>query len=82
VGAAHDWAGGLALHRVLEDDAMSGGDFVRNVKQLIDLLRQLALAAPSPATARAARQGADDLFRGVVAASSVVEVPAAATAPG
>ena len=51
---------------------MSGGDFVRNVKQLIDLLRQLGEVAPDPATARAARAAADRLFRGVVAASSVV----------
>ena len=51
---------------------MSGGDFVRNVKQLIDLLRQLADMAQDPATSAAARSAADRLFRGVVAASSVV----------
>ena len=51
---------------------MSGGDFVRNVKQLIDLVRQLGQIAPEPATAKAASEAADRLFRGVVAASSVV----------
>jgi len=45
---------------------------VRNVKQLLDLLRQLGDVAPDPATAAAARTAADRLFRGVVAASSVV----------
>ena len=74
VTAAHAWAAGQPLHQVLEDDAMSGGDFVRNVKQLIDLLRQLAQAAPVRETGQAAGEAADALFRGVVAASSVVDV--------
>ena len=39
---AHDWASGDSLADVLDDDEMTGGDFVRNVKQLIDLLRQIA----------------------------------------
>ena len=51
---------------------MSGGDFVRNMKQLIDLLRQVAETAPDPATASTARAAAERLMRGVVAASSVV----------
>jgi ATP-dependent RNA helicase HelY len=45
---------------------------VRNVKQLIDLLRQLGSLAPDPATAATARRCADAMLRGVVAASSVV----------
>jgi ATP-dependent RNA helicase HelY len=51
---------------------ISAGDFVRNVKQLIDLLRQLGQVLPDRGSAEAARQAADALFRGVVAASSVV----------
>jgi hypothetical protein len=51
---------------------VSGGDFVRNVKQLIDLLRQIGDAARNPATAATAREAADRLFRGVVALSSSV----------
>ena len=51
---------------------MSGGDFVRNVKQVVDLLRQLGDAAPGTATGRAADDAADALFRGVVAASAAV----------
>lgn len=72
VRPAHAWAGGAELAGVLAEQELSGGDFVRNVKQLIDLLRQVGDVAPDPATARAARAAADALFRGVVAASSVV----------
>jgi ATP-dependent RNA helicase HelY len=69
---AHSWAAGDELADVIADDEMSGGDFVRNIKQLIDLLRQLGDVAPEPATAKSAREAADRIFRGVVAASSVV----------
>jgi ATP-dependent RNA helicase HelY len=72
---AHGWASGGDLDDVLEDGELTGGDFVRNVKQLVDLLRQIAEAAGTPATAEACREAADRLFRGVVAASSVVEDP-------
>jgi len=54
---------------------MSGGDFVRNVKQVIDLLRQVAVVAPSTETAHAARAAAERLLRDVVAASSIVTIP-------
>ena len=74
VALAHAWAAGEELDDVLEDEELSGGDFVRNVKQLIDLLRQLGDVAPVPATARAARAAADALFRGVVSASSTLAV--------
>jgi ATP-dependent RNA helicase HelY len=51
---------------------ISAGDFVRNTKQLIDLLRQLGEVLVDESAARGAREAADALFRGVVAASSVV----------
>ncbi len=70
--AAYGWAAGEGLAEVISEEELSGGDFVRNVKQLIDLLRQLGDVAPVPATAQAAREAADRLFRGVVSASSVV----------
>ncbi len=70
--AAHGWASGEALADVIADELVTGGDFVRNVKQLIDLLRQLAVVAPDKRTADSASEAADRLFRGVVAASSVV----------
>ncbi len=72
VGLAHAWAAGDDLEEVLGDEELSGGDFVRTVKQLIDLLRQLGDVAPVAATAAAARSAAERLHRGVVAASSVL----------
>jgi ATP-dependent RNA helicase HelY len=72
VELARGWAAGEELAALISEEEMSGGDFVRNIKQLIDLLRQLGTAAPEPDTAAAARRAADDLFRGVVAASSTV----------
>jgi ATP-dependent RNA helicase HelY len=80
---AHAWAAGEPLGEVLGDEEVSGGDFVRNIKTLIDLVRQIGEVAPDPDTARAARQAADALHRGVVSISStldeVVGAPAAHT---
>jgi ATP-dependent RNA helicase HelY len=75
VELARGWAAGEDLADLIAEEEMSGGDFVRNVKQLIDLLRQLGHVAPHPDTAAAARAAADALFRGVVAASSTVHAP-------
>jgi ATP-dependent RNA helicase HelY len=83
VTLASGWANGQELGALLApSDAAGGrrpravgisaGDFVRNIKQLIDLLRQLGEVLADEAAARAAREAADALFRGVVAASSVV----------
>src|SRR5205823_5271779 len=69
---AHGWAAGAELDDLLLEHEISGGDFVRNVKQLIDLLRQVALVAPGEATRVAAAEAAARLFRGVVAASSII----------
>jgi ATP-dependent RNA helicase HelY len=71
VGAAYAWAKGEALNEVLVD-GITGGDFVRNIKQLVDLLRQIAIVAPDAATAKSATRAADLLYRGVIVASSVV----------
>jgi ATP-dependent RNA helicase HelY len=73
VALAHAWAAGEPLGEVLGDEDLSGGDFVRNVKTLIDLTRQVGEVAPDPATARSARQAADALHRGVVSISSTLE---------
>ena len=73
VAVAFAWAAGEGFAEVVEAEELSGGDFVRTMKQLIDVLRQLALVAPERETRRSAEQAADQLFRGVVAASSAVE---------
>jgi ATP-dependent RNA helicase HelY len=70
---AHAWAAGEPLGEVLGDEELSGGDFVRNIKTLIDLVRQVGDIAPDPATARVARQAAEALHRGVVSISSTLE---------
>jgi len=75
LAVAYAWAAGEAFAEVVEDEEISGGDFVRNIKQLIDLLRQIALVAPSAQTRARAAEASDRLLRGVVAASStMVEV--------
>ena len=61
---------GKPLDEVLGADDLTGGDFVRNIKQLIDLLRQVGDVAPDRTRLRRPRAAADGLFRGVVAASS------------
>lgn len=72
VPVAYAWAAGEGFAEVVEAEELSGGDFVRTTKQLIDVLRQLALIAPNPATRQIADEAAQRLFRGVVAASSAV----------
>ena len=57
-------------------DVMAGGDFVRNVKQLVDLLRQVAVIARPGHLAGAAASAAEALVRGVVAASGAPDGPA------
>jgi ATP-dependent RNA helicase HelY len=68
--AAHAWARGRVLEQVLSPD-LTPGDFVRAVKQLIDLLDQVAGAAGTAPVAGTARRAIGALRRGVVAYSSV-----------
>ncbi len=64
----HRWAAGQRLDVVLRDSDMAAGDFVRRCKQTVDLLDQIAVTAPQPTLARAARRAVDAVMRGVVAA--------------
>lgn len=66
--AAYAWAAGRPLAGVL-DDHTTPGDFVRNVKLVCDLARQVGRVAPDPATTATAAAVAGAMFRGVVAAS-------------
>lgn len=72
IAIAHAWAAGEGFAEVVEAEELSGGDFVRTMKQLIDLLRQIATMAPSAQTRGSAEAAAQLLMRGVVAASSSV----------
>jgi ATP-dependent RNA helicase HelY len=70
--AAFRWAKGHRLEDVLADTDLTAGDFVRAVKQLLDLLGQIADAASGDDGIRAtARTAMDVMRRGVVAYSSV-----------
>ncbi|WP_406020704.1 DEAD/DEAH box helicase [Nocardioides sp. NBC_00850] len=71
--AAYRWAEGDELDDVLSEVELAAGDFVRWVKQLIDLCGQVADAAGDVPLRRTARQTMDLIKRGVVAYSSVVE---------
>ena len=67
---AFGWAQGQPLDRVLaEEDAP--GDFVRSVKQLVDLLRQIQEIVPPGSLADRISVATEGLHRGVVAYSSL-----------
>ncbi|MFD8590896.1 DEAD/DEAH box helicase [Streptomyces sp. NPDC059637] len=69
---AYRWASGHGLDAVLREAEMPAGDFVRWTKQLIDVLGQIAEAAPDGSRVRGnARKAVDTLRRGVIAYSSV-----------
>jgi ATP-dependent RNA helicase HelY len=70
--AAHAWARGRPLESVLGSADLTPGDFVRAVKQLMDLLGQIAVAAGAGSDlAATARDAAAALRHGVVAYTSV-----------
>lgn len=64
------WANGAQLDRLLIDTELAAGDFVRWVKQMIDLLDQLRKVAPEPVRSRA-DQAITQIHRGIVAYASV-----------
>ena len=65
---AYRWAAGEPLEGLFEDDA-GVGDFVRNCRQTIDLVRQIGDAHPELRSAMT--RCADALDRGVVAAVGI-----------
>jgi ATP-dependent RNA helicase HelY len=69
---AYRWASGDPLEDVLAAEDITPGDFVRVTKQLIDLLRQVALVADDPEVQTTARAAVDACQRGVVAYSSLL----------
>ncbi|MGH3367867.1 MAG: DEAD/DEAH box helicase [Nocardioidaceae bacterium] len=68
---AFRWANGASLDQVLTETDLAAGDFVRWVKQVLDLTDQVADAAGDTPLRRTARLTAGSLRRGVVAYSSV-----------
>jgi len=73
VDATYRWARGANLLQVLTHADITAGDFVRWIRQVIDLLGQIPQALPESDPMRAtARTAADLVNRGVVAYSSAV----------
>jgi len=64
------WAEGRPLEEVLEETEMAPGDFVRNCKQLVDLLRQVEDVA-GPPTSELVRAAREAVLRGVVSYTGV-----------
>ncbi|HYO31638.1 MAG TPA: RNA helicase, partial [Nocardioidaceae bacterium] len=71
--AAYRWAGGATLEDVLDDVDLAPGDFVRWVKQVLDLAEQIADAAGHSALRDTAREVVRALRRGVVAYSAELD---------
>jgi ATP-dependent RNA helicase HelY len=65
---ARDWCSGSSLEDVLSED-LQPGDFVRTMRQIADLLRQLGEVSENEKTRAAAREAAHSVLRGVVLAS-------------
>jgi ATP-dependent RNA helicase HelY len=68
--ATQRWASGASLDSVLRDADLAAGDFVRWIKQAVDLLDQISLVADGE-LGRTARKSIDAIRRGIVAYSSV-----------
>lgn len=66
VGATHGWAAGGDLTDILGTEELSGGDFVRSMKQVIDVLAQVASVAQNPQTRSTARAAIELVRRGIV----------------
>ncbi len=73
-GFAHavwSWVQGATLDDVLRETEMAAGDFVRAMKQLIDVLAQIADAAGAGPLRDTVRAALAELRRGVVSYTSV-----------
>ena len=70
VAATYAWASGKPLSVALEAAPIEAGDFVRAMKQLLDVLRQLEMVG-SVETSATARKAQKLILRGVVAWSDI-----------
>ena len=70
---AYRWAEGDDLDDLIGDSDMSAGDFVRRMKQLLDLAGQVADAAGDTPLRATARDAVRAMRRGVVAYSGLAE---------
>jgi ATP-dependent RNA helicase HelY len=75
VQMTYEWSAQRSLSDVLEGTDITPGDFVRSIKRVIDILRQISLAAqevgPVGALSERSREICDVLDRGVVSYSNL-----------
>jgi len=65
------WTKGDSLSSVLRYSDLAPGDFVRWCKQVVDVLNQIAVIAPTTRMRNNARIAKDSILRGVVAYSAL-----------
>ncbi len=68
--ASYRWASGHSLTAILKGSELTVGDFVRSMKQIIDLLRQIAIA--SPHLEEVARTALARVDRGIISYAGAV----------
>ena len=68
----HGWASGHDLDQLIEED-VSAGDFVRNVRQVVDLLSQISECALKAETRKTIRDAIGVIDRDLVAAAARVQ---------
>jgi len=68
---AHQWAAGASLDKVLGEADIAAGDFVRAMRQLLDVVDQVADAAGDAPVRATARAAAAALRHGVITYSTV-----------
>ncbi|KRO71102.1 MAG: hypothetical protein ABS00_01295, partial [Actinobacteria bacterium BACL2 MAG-120920-bin34] len=68
--SAYRWANGHSLQTILRETEITVGDFVRAIRQIIDLLGQLLNANPQMATT--VKEAVKKIDRGVITYSAVV----------
>jgi ATP-dependent RNA helicase HelY len=69
--AVWQWASGMNLNDVIEDDDVAVGDFVRLCKQVIDVLDHISQVDDGP-VGSSAGVAKGQVFRGIVALSSLI----------
>jgi ATP-dependent RNA helicase HelY len=69
---AYRWCQGVSLEEVLGEEDLTAGDFIRNSKQTLDLLRQLREAVQDGPLRAALGAAVEGLNRGVVAYAGAI----------
>jgi ATP-dependent RNA helicase HelY len=69
---AYRWCREASLEEILSEEGVDAGDFIRNCKQTIDLLRQLREVAENPELVRDLGAAIDGLNRSVVAYAGAI----------